>query len=157
MEEKPVKENKEIKGIKNKKISKDSRSVLREKIFNIFFADEMNFVTDEILEYILEDKNIKSEVKMSKVKEYLNEKHSKNPELEEYISKYITDKWDRNRISNVNIAILKLAIIEIKYFNLPYKIAINEAINLAKAYGDEKSGSFINGFLANFIKENIEE
>lgn len=60
------------------------------------------------------------------------------------------------RVSKINIAILKLAIYEILYKKLPYKVVINEAVELAKAYGDDSSSSFVNGVLANIVKD-IEE
>ena len=48
---------------------------------------------------------------------------------------------------------LKLAIYEIKYRELPYKIAINEAVKYAKVYGEDTSASFINGVLASVVQE----
>ena len=45
---------------------------------------------------------------------------------------------------------------EILYKKLPYKVVINEAVELAKAYGDDSSSSFVNGVLANIVKD-IEE
>ena len=48
---------------------------------------------------------------------------------------------------------LKLAIYEIKYKQIPYKVAINESLELAKKYGEETSKNFINGILASVVKE----
>ena len=50
-------------------------------------------------------------------------------------------------------SILKLAIYEIKYKEIPYKVAINEAVELAKKYGEETSKNFVNGILASIVKE----
>ncbi len=62
--------------------------------------------------------------------------------------------WKLERISKVNRAILRLAVTEIKYFDdIPEKVSINEAIELAKPYGEDESPSFINGVLANIIKD----
>lgn len=62
--------------------------------------------------------------------------------------------WKIERISAVNKAILRLAITEILYSDdVPDKVAINEAIELAKPYGDDESPAFINGVLANFINK----
>ncbi len=61
--------------------------------------------------------------------------------------------WKIERISRVNRALLRLAVTEIRYFDdIPEKVSINEAIELAKPYGDDESPSFINGVLANIIK-----
>ena len=48
---------------------------------------------------------------------------------------------------------MKLAIYEIKYKNIPYKVEINEVVELAKQYSDEQASSFINGILASIVKE----
>ena len=69
------------------------------------------------------------------------------------IEKNLKEKWTIERISKIDIAILKLAIYEILYSEVPYKVAINEAIELAKKYGDESSKKFINGILASIVKE----
>ena len=58
------------------------------------------------------------------------------------------------RISKINLAILKLSIYEIMYAEVPYKVSINEAIELAKKFGDDTSSTFINGVLASIVKEN---
>ena len=69
------------------------------------------------------------------------------------ISDNLASNWQINRVAKVNIAILKIAIYEIIYKKLPYKVVINEAVELAKAYGDDSSSSFINGVLANIVKD----
>lgn len=62
-------------------------------------------------------------------------------------------KWTIERLPKVDTAILKLAIYEIKYLeNVPYKVAVNEAIELAKMYSTDESPAFINGLLSK-IKE----
>ena len=49
--------------------------------------------------------------------------------------------------------ILKLAIYEITYKEIPYKVVINEAVELAKKYGEDNSKNFVNGILASIVKE----
>jgi len=58
-----------------------------------------------------------------------------------------------DRISKIDLAILEVAIFELIYSKLPYKVAINEAVELAKKYGDDSSKSFVNGILASIVKE----
>lgn len=53
----------------------------------------------------------------------------------------------------MDLTILKLAIYEIKYTDVPYKVSINEAVELAKKYGEDKSKKFVNGILASVVKE----
>ncbi|MDE6636444.1 MAG: transcription antitermination factor NusB [Lachnospiraceae bacterium] len=65
--------------------------------------------------------------------------------------------WKLNRIGNADITILRLAIYEMKYDdNVPVKVAINEAVELAKRYGMDNSPGFINGILANVAKQHEE-
>ena len=70
------------------------------------------------------------------------------------ISDNLKEKWEITRISKINIALLKLAIYEILYTKLPYKVVVNEVVELAKKYGDDNSAPFINGILANIIKKS---
>ena len=62
-------------------------------------------------------------------------------------------------MAKVDLTILRLAVYEIKYDDtIPTKVSINEAVELAKKYGTEKSGSFVNGVLSRIIKAlGIEE
>lgn len=61
-------------------------------------------------------------------------------------------KWKFERISKVDLAILRLAITEIEYMGTPPKIMINSAVDLAKKYSGDKSFRFINGVLAGYLK-----
>lgn len=63
--------------------------------------------------------------------------------------------WTIQRIAKIDLAILRLAIYEIKYMdNIPPKVSVNEAVELAKMYGNSDSKSFINGLLAKVIEDN---
>lgn len=69
-----------------------------------------------------------------------------------------TDNWKIDRISKVDLAILRLAIGEINYMDdIPESVSINEAVELAKIFGNEGSGKFINGVLGKVVREkNLE-
>ena len=61
--------------------------------------------------------------------------------------------WKINRIGNADINILRIAVYEIKWDDdVPLRVAINEAVELAKVYGTDHSPGFINGILANIVK-----
>ncbi len=98
----------------------------------------------------IEDKNARKYIRktVKGIKEH-------EQEIEEDISKRLKPEWNLNRISKVNIALLKLSIYEMLYAEVPYKVAINEVIELAKKYGEDNSPMFINGVLANIVKENL--
>ena len=60
--------------------------------------------------------------------------------------------WKLSRIAKTDLSILRLSIYEIKHRDdIPYNISINEAVELAKKYGTEESGSFINGILSKAV------
>ena len=80
------------------------------------------------------------------------EKHQE--EILKDIEMNLKDDWKLSRISKMDLAILKLAIYEIKFSDVPYKVSINEAVELAKKYGEDKSKNFVNGVLASIVKEN---
>ncbi len=68
-------------------------------------------------------------------------------EIDKAIEKAL-DNWSINRIGKVELAILRVAVYEIQYDKLEPAIAINEAVEIAKEYGGDKSGAFVNGILA---------
>ncbi len=74
--------------------------------------------------------------------------------MKDQVSKNLKSEWKVDRVSKINMSILKIAIYEILYMDTPYKVAINEAVELAKKYGEETSASFINGILASVVKDN---
>ena len=87
----------------------------------------------------------------------LNGIEDNSESIVELISKNLKEKWTIDRLSKIDISILKLAIYEIKYVKLPYKVVINEAVELAKKYGEDSSKGFVNGVLASIVKDEIEE
>ncbi len=68
------------------------------------------------------------------------------------------NKWTMDRISKINLAILRLSVYEIVFNeSIPDKVAVNEAVELTKKYGGEESRSFINGVLGNIINDKNKE
>ena len=131
-----------------------NRSVARELAFKLLYQIEIQKeVNKEDIELFFENNEINS----MQAKEYINnivDGINKNlKEILENISKNLKQDWEIERVSKVNLALLKLAIYEIKYKELPYKVVINEVVELAKKYGEETSHSFINGILASVVKE----
>ena len=75
------------------------------------------------------------------------------PEIDQLISQYAPE-WPLEQITYVDRNVLRLGIYELKFsYDIPPKVAINEAIELAKAYGGDSSGKFINGVLGTIFKE----
>ncbi len=124
----------------------------RELAFRYIYSEEVQKHNSRSQVKLFLDSN---EIENVRTREYVKDIASgiknNNDAIEAKISENLKDGWKLERISIVNLAILKLAIYEILYVKAPYKVIINEAVNLAKAYGDEKSGSFINGILAKVV------
>ena len=132
-----------------------NRSRIREEAFKLIYSLEIQKKEniEEQLELYLEDNNLTDE----NVVEYINDAvfgiEKNKEEIEEEISKNLKSDWKLERISKIDLSILKLAIYEIKYKDLPFKVAINEAVELAKKYGEDSSQKFVNGILASVVKE----
>lgn len=76
---------------------------------------------------------------------------AKIPELDEKINQ-VAEGWKTKRMGKVELTIIRLALYEILYDEeIPQKVAINEAVELAKKFGGDESSSFINGILAKLV------
>ncbi|MBQ3414910.1 MAG: transcription antitermination factor NusB [Clostridia bacterium] len=131
------------------------RSAIRESTFKLIYSLEIQKeveLKEQIELYIesnkIEDKNAKEYIEDA----VLGIEKNKN-EIISMIEKNLKADWKIQRISKIDLAILKLAIYEIKYKEIPYKVAINEAVEIAKKYGEETSKNFVNGILASIVKE----
>ena len=130
------------------------RSAMRELAFKLVYEIEIQKISeDDQLEIFIEN----NEITDKKVIEYLKDiKKGININAEEInhlIESNLKENWSLNRISKINLSLIKLAIYEMVYKNLPYKVAINEVVELAKKYADESAPVFINGILASVVKE----
>jgi len=77
--------------------------------------------------------------------------------IDDIITRYITG-WSFARIAKIDLAILRLAIYELAFMpEIPTRVCINEAIELAKSYGDDDAPAFVNGLLASAQKEIRQE
>lgn len=145
------------------------RSTAREIAIHISFGTEVNrrpvsellddFFDKEHYATLADEADIYSEYPNSKQMAYIRRlargvaEHS--AELDGYIDKYSKD-WSISRISRVAVAIMRVAMFEILYMQeIPNRVAINEAVELAKKYEDAETVSFINGILGTFVKKEL--
>ena len=78
---------------------------------------------------------------------------AKREELEQDLESHLKNGWHLNRVNQITVAIMEVALYEIKYSDeIEPKAAVNEALNLCDEFADPKSKPFVNGMLANFIK-----
>jgi len=135
------------------------RSAIRELAFRLIYSLEIQKPEDleEQIELYLECE----EVEENEAKEYIKDavfgikEHME--EIQGQIKKNLKADWKIDRISKIDLSLLKLAIYEIKYKKIPYKVAINECLELSKKYGEDSSKNFVNGILASVVKEEIGE
>ena len=130
-----------------------NRTAIREQSFKLIYSLEIQKQDNlqEAIDLFLES----NEIGDKSAKEYINDAIlgiEKNKEkIVEQIEKNLKKDWKIDRISKIDLAILKLAIYEIQYKELPFKVVINEAVELAKKYGEDSSKNFVNGILASIV------
>lgn len=132
-----------------------SRTEMRELAFKLVYSLEVqnDENIEEQIDLYIQENDIEKQDVIEYIKDIINGINSNSQEIEEIVKKCLTEKWTIERISKINLSILKLAIYEIKYKDIPYKAEINEAVELAKKYGEETSSKFINGALASAVKQ----
>lgn len=122
----------------------------REKAFQLIYQTDINKDDfREQLDFFFEENQL-SKDSTDYITDIVSGVNMMTDEIDQTIGKFLTSSWKLDRISKVDLAILRLGYYEIKYRNdVPKSAAINEAVELAKAYGSDSSGKFINGILAN--------
>ncbi len=131
------------------------RSAIREHAFRLIYSLEIQKgeKLEEQVELYLECNEIKEKDAKEYIKEGVTGINNTEEDISKLIEKNIKADWNIDRISKVDLSLLKLAIYEIKYKEIPFKIAINECLELSKKYGEEASKNFVNGMLASIVKE----
>lgn len=129
---------------------RELRKYTFEVLFRYFFykADEMQeqltLFLDNIEDPISEEDKLEIRNRVENVIE-------KIPLIDDIISTHAV-KWSVDRMSHVDLTILRLGVYEMKFDeDIPDKVAINEAVELAKTYGGDSSSSFVNGVLARIL------
>lgn len=139
-----------------------NRSEIREVVLKFLYSLELQklkkYEYEEQIKLFLEA----NEIEDKKVEKYIKDAvygiESNRKEIINQIKDELSEKWDISRLSKISLTILKLAVYEMLYAKVPYKVVINEAVELAKKYGDDSTPAFVNGILASVVKKNkIEE
>jgi len=125
---------------------KFKRRIVREKVLQVLYAYEINnenlqALTDSLLAEV-QDENL-----ISFGKELINKVIINKNEFDQRIKQRVSN-WEMNRIAIIDRILLRMALCEILYFpDIPPKVSINEAIEIAKTFSTAGSGKFINGIL----------
>lgn len=132
-----------------------SRRELREHLFLMLFRRDF-YETEELkeqMELYLEQLEKPSEKDLVYLEKKFQTVIEHMEELDEKIS-FVATGWKLNRMGKVELTILRLAVYEMEYDeDVPVKVAINEAVELAKKYGEDNSAGFVNGILAKVVKD----
>jgi len=121
------------------KTSKDPRHKQRKQVVSGLFA--LSFTPQEV----------------GKEKELTQKVWERREELDDYIRR-VASKWPPERLNKIDLAILRLAVYELMIEKKePYRVIIDEAVELAKELGSENSAAFVNGVLGKLVKEGEEE
>lgn len=131
-----------------------NRSAMREQAFKLIYSLEITKQEElqEQVDLFLESNEIKDENAKKYIQDAIFGIEKDKETIESLIEKNLKKDWKMDRISKVDLSILKLAIYEIKYKEIPFKVVINEAVELAKKYGEDSSKNFVNGILASVVK-----
>ena len=132
---------------------KMTRTEAREKIMVILY--QIDFYRKENIEYNIEDvfhENL--EIDNKYVRDIVNGVLENQDKVDSVISKYL-ENWDLDRLGKTDKAILRLSTYEMMYYDTPKVVVINEAIELAKKYSDDKVVKLINAVLDK-VRDNEE-
>ena len=132
-----------------------NRTAMRESAFRLIYSLEIQKQDNlkEQIDVYFESENIENK----DAKEYIEDAvlgiENHKEEILGLIEKNLKSDWKIDRISKIDLSILKLAIYEIQYKDIPFKVVINEAVELAKKYGEDSSKNFVNGILASIVNK----
>lgn len=128
----------------------------REQLFMLLFRVEFNSPEEmpEQVKLFFEDEERSG---IGEAAQQITEKYrliqDKLPEIDRLLNEK-TEKWNTKRIGKVELTVLRVALYEMLYDeDIPQGVAIDEAVTIAKKYGQESSGAFVNGVLAKFAKQ----
>ena len=130
-----------------------SRRELREQIFKLLFRIEFNAkeeMQEQVGLFFEEEKNQADVADTAYITEKFQKVYDKLEEIDTALNEKV-EGWNTGRMGKVDLTVLRLAVYEIMFDEeIPTGVAINEAVELAKKFGQDTSPSFVNGVLAKF-------
>lgn len=136
------------------------RSAMRELAFQFVYGLEMQKNQEDLeqVEIFIENNEITDEKLIHYLKDIQAGLVKNSSEINTLIEDNLKENWSLARLSKINLSLIKIAIYEMLYKEVPYKVAINEVVELAKKYSDESAPVFVNGILASVVKnKNLDE
>lgn len=130
-----------------------NRRELREQIFKLLFRVEFNNkeeMQEQCALFFEDEENAASDQDAAYIREKYGKIAEKLPEIDGMINE-TAKGWSSDRMGKVDLTVIRLAVFEIRFDEeVPTGVAINEAVELAKKFGQEGSAGFVNGILAKF-------
>lgn len=129
-----------------------TRRELRENVFKMLFRIEFHEAGEmpEQMELFEEETAPFNEEDLAYMKNKCSDIFAHVGEIDEAINQ-VSEGWKTSRMGKVDLTLIRLAVYEIRYEeDIPFKVSVNEAVELAKRYGTDDSASFVNGILARF-------
>ena len=130
-----------------------SRRELREQLFKLLFRIEFNNkeeMQEQAVFFFEEEENQADEKDAAQIEGKFNKIMDKLDEIDSALNDKVKG-WNTDRMGKVDLTILRLAVYEIMHDDeIPTSVAINEAVELAKKFGQDSSPAFVNGVLAKF-------
>ena len=132
-----------------------NRTAIRESAFKLIYSLEIQKQDNlkEQIDLYFESENIENKDAREYIEDAVLGIEEHKEEILGLIEKNLKSDWKIDRISKIDLSILKLAIYEIQYKDIPFKVVINEAVELAKKYGEDSSKNFVNGILASIVNK----
>ena len=125
-------------------------------LYQIFLYNKNNisYKIDDVINEILESMDIedRKKIDINFLNDLVNGVINNMDNIDKYISKYLSN-WTIDRLGLTDQAIIRISVYELMYTSTPNLVCINEAIELAKRYSDEKVAKMINGVLDKIYHE----
>lgn len=131
-----------------------SRKIAREELFKLMFESELGGETPDVVlkSYLAREEATTQKNELEFIEKYMLGIAKNSDEIRKTIDENITG-WSFERIGTVEKTLLKCAVYELKFEDVPYEVVVNEVVELAKIYGEEKTPEFVNGVLAKIINK----
>ncbi len=127
----------------------------REQVFRLLFQVEFHRPEEmprQMRLFVEDNEVVDSQKAADEIESRCQSIREKIPEIDKLIDDN-TERWDTTRMGKVELAVLRLAVYEMCYDDdIPVGVAIDEAVEFAKNYGQENSGGFVNAILAKIAK-----
>ena len=131
------------------------RHELRERVFTLLFRVEFHDIAEmpeQIRLFFAESGNMDSGKDVDYIQARFQAVLDRLPEIDKLINEN-TEGWDTSRMGKVELTVLRLAVYEMRFDDdIPAGVAIDEAVEIAKKYGQKNSGGFVNAILAKIVK-----